>query len=306
MDHHLDARAGQIAARQLGLVTGAQARRLGFTRHQLETRVSTGRWVRVVRDVYLLAGSPPSWRRDVLAACFAGAVGTVASFPSAGALWGLARPSPLPHVTVPTAASARLRIAKVHRADLSDLDVTRIGEIPVTRVARTLVDLSAIWSPAAIEAAVDTALDAELVTPAQLDAAIERAPRGWRRPGVPALCEALEAWTGPIQPESPAEARLVRRLAEWGLPEPVLQHVVRHPAGGFVARLDIAWPEHRVALEYDGVRSHGPRRIEHDEARTEALEALGWEVVHADRVDLRSGQLRLRARLSARLRRSAA
>ena len=209
-------------------------------------------------------------------------------------------------MTVPRTAGARLRIAKVHRADLSDQDLTRIGELPVTRVARTLVDLGAIWSPRAMEAAVDTALDGELVTPAQLEAAIERAPRGCRRPGVPSLCAALEAWTGPIQPESPAEARLVRRLDEWGMPEPVLQHVVRDQHGGFVARLDIAWPEHRVALEYDGMRAHNPRRVEHDERRDAAVEALGWAVVHADRIDLRPGQARLRTRLGGLLRRPAA
>ena len=90
------------------------------------------------------------------------------------------------------------------------------------------------------------------------------------------------------------------------MPEPVLQHVVRDQHGGFVARLDVAWPEHRVALEYDGVRAHGPRRIEHDEARTRPSKRSDGRCVHADRVDLRPGQLRLRARLKRLLRRPAA
>jgi hypothetical protein len=106
----------------------------------------------------------------------------------------------------------------------------------------------------------------------------------------------------PIQPESPAEARLVRRLREWGLPEAALQHVVRDAGGTALARLDVVWPAQQVGLDYDGRRPHGPRAIEHDETRLAAVEALGWRVETADRLDLRPGETRLRGRLVALLR----
>ena len=245
MDRDLDAHAGRIAERQHGLLTGTRARRIGFSQHQIDTRIAQGRWIRVARDVYAVRGSAHTWHRDALAACLAGHPGTVTSFVTSGALWGVCRPCVLPYVTVPMAASARSRIARVHRSDLDPLDVTRIGGIPTTRLGRTLVDLAGIWTPKALERAVDTALDGELVRPDQVREAIERAPRGLRRPGARALLDALGVWTDAIRPESPAEARLLRRLDEWGLPEPVRQHRVHDLDGIELARLDVA--------------AHGPR-----------------------------------------------
>ena len=51
---------------ELGLVTGGQARGIGFTRHQIDRRIVTDRWTRVTRDVFAVRGSPPSWRRTAL------------------------------------------------------------------------------------------------------------------------------------------------------------------------------------------------------------------------------------------------
>ena len=191
MERDLDAHAGRIAERQHGLITGPRARRIGFSQHQIDRRIAQGRWIRVARDVYAVRGSPHTWHRDALAACLAGPPSTVTSFVTSGALWGVCRPCVLPYVTVPMAASARSRIARVHRSDLDPLDVTRIGGIPTTRLGRTLVDLAGIWTPKALERALDTALDGELVRPGPGRAAIERAPRGVRRPGASALLDAL-------------------------------------------------------------------------------------------------------------------
>jgi hypothetical protein len=242
MDQHLDARAGRVAQRQLGLITGGQARELGFTRHQIDTRATSGRWTRQARDVFAIAGASPCWERDALAACLAGPPGSTASHATAAALWGLGRPTSRPHVTVPSSSGARLPLAEVHRSDLAPADVTRIGEIPVTRVARTLIDVASIWTEAALEQALDTAIDGGRTTAAQVSAAIDRVPRGRKRAGVAVLCDLLEAWTQPIQPESPAEARLVRRLASWGVAPPVLQHVVNDQGGIPIARIDVACP----------------------------------------------------------------
>ena len=48
---------------------------------------------------------------------------------------------------------------------------------------------------------------------------------------------------------------------------------------GRVVRLDIAWPEHRVAAEYDGREHHGPSQELHDRLRREELAECGWTVV---------------------------
>jgi hypothetical protein len=294
----VDAVAARIAARHLGLIPGSEARRVGFTRAQVRHRVATGRWVRLARDLYAIGGTPRTWQRQVLAACLVGPPGSVASHQSAAALWHLGDPASRPHVTVPRSASGRVALARVHHADLDPADVTRIGPIPVTRVHRTLVDLAAVTTTVALEHAVDTALDAGQTSARSIEAAIRRAQARRGRPGIAALRGALAAWTDPIRPGSPAEARLLRHLCDWGVLEPVRQHELRGADGTVVARIDVAWPAARVGLEYDGRLPHGPRHVEHDERRHAAVVALGWTLHHASRADLRPGDRRLRDLLS--------
>jgi hypothetical protein len=123
--------------------------------------------------------------------------------------------------------------------------------------------------------------------------AIERAGGRGRR-GVAVLRDVLEVWMPGIDPSSPAEMRLLRRLSEWGIGRSDLQVVVHDSAGRFVGRLDPAWPARRVALEYDGRRYHGPRSLERDEHRHAALVGLGWRVRHVVKSDLLPGEAELR------------
>ena len=106
--------------------------------------------------------------------------------------------------------------------------------------------------------------------------------------------------------ESPmeSEARLV--MIDGGLPPPGLQYEVVDLTGR-VWRLDFAWPEYRVAAEYDGVDWHsGPEAFRRDRRRTAALQDLGWAVVAivADDVRYRPGELV--RRLEMRLERASA
>ncbi len=60
--------------------------------------------------------------------------------------------------------------------------------------------------------------------------------------------------------ESPQETRLRLRLHRSGLPPPVAQYEVRCD-GRFVARVDLAWPEQRLALECDGAWHGAPDQL---------------------------------------------
>ena len=73
------------------------------------------------------------------------------------------------------------------------------------------------------------------------------------------------------------ETRLRVVLIDGGLPRPKPQHVVRTPSGAFVGRLDLAYPEARLAVEYDGA-DHWKQRREDDRRRT-AVRAQDWEVL---------------------------
>ncbi|MEX5717678.1 hypothetical protein [Geodermatophilus maliterrae] len=85
--------------------------------------------------------------------------------------------------------------------------------------------------------------------------------------------------------ESPQETRLRLLLLRSGLPTPVAQFVVRD-GGRFVARVDLAWPGHRLALEYDGAWHGDPTQFRADRQRLNRLTSVDWRVVFATAVDL--------------------
>jgi very-short-patch-repair endonuclease len=153
--------------------------------------------------------------------------------------------------------------------------------------------------PVVLAEALDTTLHRQLASPASVLASLRRAGAGPGRAGAVMLRAALEPWLGGIEPGSPAEARLLRRLEDWGFPPPQLQHEVVTPIGRF--RLDVAWPTLFAALEYDGVEHHGPRQLAADVRREDALRAAGWWIGRVDRHDLAPSSTRVRDELVERL-----
>lgn len=79
--------------------------------------------------------------------------------------------------------------------------------------------------------------------------------------------------------ESELETRFLRALHEEGLPIPVSQYEVRD-GGHFIARVDFAYPDRRLAIEAYGQRHHSVwSDQEHDLARQNEIIALGWRVI---------------------------
>lgn len=87
-------------------------------------------------------------------------------------------------------------------------------------------------------------------------------------------------------PESPAESQLLVSLVDAGLPIPALQVAVRDLDGHERYRLDFAWEEPKIAVEYDGYEAH-VGRSELDAARDRDLASRGWVVIRAGAADLR-------------------
>lgn len=285
----------RLAARQHGAISRRQAEMAGFTRAMLRTQVRSGRWLRSpIADVYRVAGHPNTWQHRAMAAVLLGPPGAVASHTTAAALFGLLEPPAVPHVSLPREASARRAGVVVHRSRLGPGQQCRAQHIPATVPARTLVDCAQLLDVPALMAVLDTALYRGLSTPAAVKRAAELVSPGGVRQGLPILREALDVWTDGIQPGSPAEMRLLRRIERWGLPQPERQFELYDTAGGFVARLDLAGPARRRGLEYDGREFHGPRQWEADEVRLARIDALGWRIERVEKVDLLDGAERLR------------
>ena len=85
------------------------------------------------------------------------------------------------------------------------------------------------------------------------------------------------------------EMRLLQVIRAYGLPEPVTQYEI-FDHGRFVARVDAAYPDLRVALEYESVEWHtGKAALVRDSARRNAVVAAGWLPVAVTVDDLRTG-----------------
>jgi very-short-patch-repair endonuclease len=91
-------------------------------------------------------------------------------------------------------------------------------------------------------------------------------------------------------------------LTDQGLPAPEFQHVVRDATGAFVARVDLAYPEWKILVEYDSYQEHvGRLALVRDSARRNSLVALGFTTLTATPEDLK-GDARELARAIRRVR----
>lgn len=267
----MDAAIARIADRQHSLVLRAQALGVGMTDEMIRYRINTGRWIRVAAGVYRLAGAPVTWKQRALAACLISGPGAVVSHRSAAVLWGVSgfRPGPL-EITVPPGRSGRNTLARVHRSDVEGVLRDRV---PVTRPAQMLMDLAGVVSGDLLEEGVDDVLCRRLCRLEDLT------PRG-------ALREVLEAWNGDGLAEGVAEMRVVRALLAAGLEPPVRQYEIWID-GVFIARVDLAYPPFRLAMELDGFRWHAGRRpFRSDRVRRNRIERVGWRLLEAAPEDI--------------------
>jgi hypothetical protein len=284
-----DAAVARLAGHQLGLLSRKQAVAAGASERMVQHRMATGRWVRVGPGVYRLAGAPVTWHQRALATCLGAGPEAVVSHRSAAVVWGLSgfRSGPL-EITVPHGRSARRGSAIVHRSlYLTRTDRTTHNRIPVTRPARTAVDLAGRVSAELLEEAVDDVLCRRLAT---LDGIRQRVDALAGRRGSHALATILAAWGGEGMPANVAEMRIVRLLLDAGLPAPVRQHEIR--AGGeLVARVDLAYPDRRLAVELDSFRWHAGRApFRSDRVRATRLAGLGWRLLWATPEDAHDGR----------------
>jgi hypothetical protein len=134
---------------------------------------------------------------------------------------------------------------------------------------------TAVWlDPVRAVGIVDSLLRQGLVTRAALGDLAERFAdrRGGR------MARRVFGLTDPGA-ESPPESHLRVRLVLAGLPRPVVQHPVRLP-GGLVLHPDLAWPDFKVAVEYDGHWHADPEQLHRDRRRLNQLVGAGWIVLH--------------------------
>jgi len=156
-------------------------------------------------------------------------------------------------------------------------------------VERTLLDLGAVRHPDTDERAVEAALRADLVTIDSLEATVRRLGRRGRN-GAGVLRAILAQRTvDRALTESDMELLLLQVLRKNGLPEPLLQYEIWHH-GRFIARVDAAWIEWKIALDYDSIAWHtGRSALISNSARRNLIVAADWKPITVTWPDLKSG-----------------
>lgn len=269
-----------VAGRQLGLFTRSDAREAKISSEQLRHLVDRGIVERVTPRVFRFAATSRSWHQDVLAACLDGGTECVASHRTAAALHGFdGFRADVIEVLVPMHVRHRRKTAIVHHTRmLPALDRTRVGLIPVTSRARTLIDLGAVTPPDRVEEAFDGAERDGTVRRGQVESRY-RALRAPGRNGVGAMTQILEGRLAIDRiPRSVLERKMSRLLSGAGLEVPVGCHRVCL-ANGSTYEIDFAYVEEWIAIEVDGHGSHATRaQRAADNVRGNALEDAGWKL----------------------------
>jgi very-short-patch-repair endonuclease len=269
-----DGEIAAIAARQHGAFTRTQAIDAGFTPPAILHRRRTGRWTDLRRGVFAIAGAPPTHEQRVVAAVLSFGPGALAASVTAAWLLGLVeRPGDFVYVLLPDGQHRGTRKGVVVReAALTKGDIRKVKSIPCTAPERTIIDLAAVLTERAVEAALDDAVQLGLTTVPKLARYIRSRNLG-RRPGTRTLKRLLDDRTKGV-PQKELEKIFLRRLRAANLPEPVRQH----PCGGFF--IDFAYPAPRIAVELDGRAQHfSGRAFRDDPRRQNRIVLAGFDVL---------------------------
>ncbi|HEU4975962.1 MAG TPA: DUF559 domain-containing protein [Baekduia sp.] len=269
----------------------------GVTSSAIERALAGERLFRRYRGVYAIGRpelSTAGARRAAVLACGPSAV---LSHRSAAGAWAL-RPDGAAtwDVTVRTTTRRRPdRAITIHRDRLADDEVTIADGLPITTVARTLLDLAGVVPAHQLRRTVEEADRLELFDLRAVAAVLAAHPR---RAGRRALIDLLDdARThGLTMTRSDTEAAMVQLCLDHRLPRP---QVNRFSEG---RELDFRWPDQRLVVEVDGWSTHrGRRAFSRDRARDRRLVAAGFRVVRFPAAEVEHAPRRVAAELAALL-----
>lgn len=241
---------------------------LGYSDAAVDRMARSGHLHRIHRGVYAVGRPSLSRHGRCLAAVLACGPKALLSHRSAAWLWGI---SPYEgsriEVTSPTPRRPRPPIALHCARTLTAADRGLHEGIPVTSVARALLDYAAMVQPYRLEKGIERAEELELFDLRALD---ELLARTVGHPGHGRLRKALELYRPAPFTRSGLELRFLILVERAGLPKPVT---------GFNElgyELDVYWPHERLVVELDVYETHGsPAAFERDRLRQEDLLLAG-------------------------------
>lgn len=178
-----------------------------------------------------------------------------------------------------------------HRGTCRVDDVTRSEGFWITSPTRTALDTASIATRQAAVCVLDWYLHQGMTDRDQLEAGFARM-KDW--PDTLPLHVILRVCDG--RSESVGESRTRLLIIDHRLPMPIPQFEIFHPSGLLAGRVDFAWPEHRLILEFDGRQKYLALRragetieeaVLREKAREDRLRELtGWMMIRLTWRDL--------------------
>lgn len=234
------------------------------------------RFRRIFPDVYaLVCDEPDGLLLERAASVLVGEQGVVCGFSAANVLGADCAPRGSPQEVSACGARIRSRPGLVVREEeLLPEEITVVHGMRVTTAMRTAYDLVR-RAPDPVEAvvALDAVTNAGRPVPGRVFDVAARHP-GAR--GTSALGDAVRR--ADARSGSPMETRMRLLLISAGLPVPEVQYPVQDPVAGTVVWLDLAYPDLRVGIEYEGPDHLRPERVRRDIRRGTDLVDHDWRI----------------------------
>lgn len=256
-------------------MTTAQARTAGVTRDQLRALTANG-WRHPTRGIYLSPAAADPFRASVRGALLVRPDGVTCRTTAARVfqLWGLPQwtAAEHPRLILPAGHTYNRYSGLVLHSGLQPNEMTTRAGLPVTTLDRTVTDMASVLRLDDLVCLLDSALRAGL----HLDS-------------VPGTSRRLRVALGfaDARSESTFETLLRLLLVRAGLGPETLQLELFEASGRVYARLDMAWPSVKVAVEADGREHHdAPDALYRDRVRGNALALEGWTVLRFTWADL--------------------
>jgi very-short-patch-repair endonuclease len=253
MDRRITTHITLRASGQYGLITLEQLAELGMTRQQLRTLVGDVWLLPMAPWVYGIAGAPPSIERRLMLGLLSLGPSAVVSHEAVARLHGFDRCLPdAVEFSVPRGCRHARGPFRVHSTrELPPIDRVSVDGFRCTSATRTIIDLArARITTVRLEAAIDSAARAQLISPVVLDRRLA-ALRGPGRWGAPKLDELLLDSGG----HTLLKRRFLQLMRRANLPRPRTQ-VVHRRSGRTFARVDFILVEQAVVVEVSGRKGH--------------------------------------------------
>jgi very-short-patch-repair endonuclease len=271
----------RLAGAQHGVVSRDQLRDdIGLSDSAITRRIAGGGLIAVHRGVFAVGHAAITTRGRWWAAVLACGPDAALSHRAGGDLldfWASARYD----IDVIARRQVRQPGIDAHRHRLHPDDVTTRDGLPVTTVARTLLDLADVLTPRQLGQAYDRARINRLVTLEDLTTQLARANG---RRGASKLRAIVDAERPPAATASHLERAFLDLIRAAGLPEP---RVNEHVHG---VKADFHWPEHRLIVETDGAQHAGRRAARADRRRDALLLVEGWRTLRFTSEDVLEDQ----------------